>query len=108
MMRLTDIELKQKTLMGEVATFDETYEDDLATANTAIDDVVDNVLPDLVTAAMENEAAVAELEESIVAEAANANGNKTLAAAVKADLAKLVIFDEYYFIMDVTNVDIGD
>lgn len=108
MMRLADIEEKQMTLMGEVATFDDTYEDDLATANTAIDAVVDDVLPDLVTAAMDNEAAVAELEESIVAEAANANGNKTLAEAVEADLAKLVIFDEYYFIMDVTNVDIGD
>lgn len=108
MMRLADIEEKQMTLMGEVAAFDDTYEDDLATANTAIDAVVDDVLPDLVTAAMDNEAAVAELEESIVAEAANANGNKTLAEAVEADLAKLVIFDEYYFIMDVTNVDIGD
>ena len=96
------------TLMGEVAAFDMTYQDDLDDANTAIDAVVDDVLPDLVTAATDNEAAVAELEESIVAEAANANGNKTLVDAVRADLSKLVILDEYYFIMDVTNMDIGD
>ena len=96
------------TLMGEVAAFDMTYQDDLDDANTAIDAVVDDVLPDLVTAATDNEAAVAELEESIIAEAANANGNKTLADAVRADLSKLVILDEYYFIMDVTNMDIGD
>ena len=108
MMRLAGIEEKQMTLMGEVAAFDMTYQDDLDDANTAIDAVVDDVLPDLVTAATDNEAAVAELEESIVAEAANANGNKTLVDAVRADLSKLVILDEYYFIMDVTNMDIGD
>ena len=108
MMRLADIEEKQMTLMGEVAAFDMTYQDDLDDANTAIDAVVDDVLPDLVTAATDNEAAVAELEESIIAEAANANGNKTLAEAVRADRAKMVIFEDYYFIMDVTNMDIGD
>ena len=108
MMRLADIEEKQMTLMGEVAAFDMTYQDDLDDANTAIDAVVDDVLPDLVTAATDNEAAVAELEESIIAEAANANGNKTLVAPVRADLAKMIILEEYYFIMDVTNMDIGD
>ena len=36
MMRLTALEKKRETLMGEVATFDETYLDDLAAANAAI------------------------------------------------------------------------
>ena len=108
MMRLADIEEKQMTLMGEVAAFDMTYQDDLDDANTAIAAVVDDVLPDLETAATNNAAAVAELEESIDAEAANANGNKTLAEEVEDDLAKLEIFEDYYFIMDVTNMDIGD
>ena len=96
------------TLMGEVAAFDMTYQDDLDDANTAIAAVVNDVLPDLEAAATANAMTVDELEESIVAEAANANGNKTLAEAVEDDLAKLEIFDEYYFIMDVTNMDIGD
>ena len=108
MMRLADIEEKQMTLMGEVAAFDMTYQDDLDDANTAIAAVEDDVLPDLEAAATANAMAVDEMEESIVAEAANANGNKTLAEAVEDDLAKLEIFDEYYFIMDVTNMDIGD
>ena len=108
MMRLADIEEKQMTLMGEVAAFDMTYQDDLDDANTAIAAVVNDVLPDLEAAATANAMTVDELEESIVAEAANANGNKTLAEAVEDDLAKLEIFDEYYFIMDVTNMDIGD
>ena len=96
------------TLMGEVAAFDMTYQDDLDDANTAIAAVVNDVLPDLEAAATANAMTVDELEESIVAEAANANGNKTLAEAVRADRAKMVILDEYYFIMDVTNMDIGD
>ena len=108
MMRLADIEEKQMTLMGEVAAFDMTYQDDLDDANTAIAAVEDDVLPDLEAAATANAMAVDEMEESIVAEAANAGGNKTLAEAVEDDLAKLEIFDEYYFIMDVTNMDIGD
>lgn len=36
MMRLTAIEEKQDTLMGEIATFEGTYLDDLAAANAAI------------------------------------------------------------------------
>ena len=43
MMRLAAIEEKQGTLMGEVATFEETYQDDLDAANAAIADIVDNV-----------------------------------------------------------------
>ena len=108
MQRLGEIEEKQLTLMGEVAAFDMTYQDDLDDANTAIAAVVNDVLPDLEAAATANAMTVDELEESIVAEAANANGNKTLAEAVRADRAKMVILDEYYFIMDVTNMDIGD
>ena len=48
MMRLADIEEKQGTLMGEVATFEETYQDDLDAANAELATIVDDVLPDLV------------------------------------------------------------
>ena len=107
MMRLAAIEEKQGTLMGEVATFEETYQDDLDAANAAIADIVDNVLPDLVTAAEENAMAVEELEESVAAESENAMGNATLAEEVETAVAKLEILDDYYFIMDVTDPAIG-
>ena len=44
----------------------------------------------------------------MIAEAAAASEAADLADEVEAALAKIEILDDYYFIMDVTNADIGD
>lgn len=41
-------------------------------------------------------------------EAANAAGSSTIADDVEAELAKSEILADYYFILDVTDPDIGD
>ena len=107
MMRLTAIEEKQDTLMGEIATFEGTYLDDLAAANAAITTIQEEVLPDLEQAAIDNADAVADLEQSVIDEAANA-ADTTIADDVEAELAKSEILADYYFILDVTDPDIGD
>ena len=104
---VTNTQVAHGNRCGFCGRTEETYQDDLDAANEAIAAIVDDVLPDLVTAAEENAMAIEELEESVAVEEANAMGNATLAEEVETAVAKLEILDDYYFIMDVTDPAIG-